>query len=373
MMGADPEFAVWDRKEEKFVPAHTVGVPGRTEKGDGGFFRDGFGLEFNPLAWTCIGLGLNGLRFQIDAARHHIAKHVGEEGRFELRAPIAVQIDPQEALKDAPRDVLEVGCNPSFNIYDDWLRPITAPWTPQTSGLRMFAGHMHFSGYKDMHHPEHTAHRVRALDLMVGVPLTYIFQDEPLIFERRKFYGKAGEFRLQKYGPTPHQIDGLEYRTPGAELFRHMAIAALFFAIARKVVEGPLHILLRANDYLKLSGDELDFRLQSAINTGEGLEELLLPFYYHGLPGYNPQSIDGVLSHGNVSLNAIKKLREIREETFGPETTNLLSHMVAAPKRIYDLKARTYRIETEPSNEGHVSWPEFPLLEWGKHFAGMMV
>ncbi len=400
-LGADPEFVVVD-SQGKPVPAHRVKIPDReTFKQLGGpCFRDGFGAEFNPAPSDCIGLLMN----QVRATVRQMERELPPD--YSLRAPSAVRVDPEEVLSDAPGDVQQVGCNPSFNIYEPWGLPMSAPWTPQSNPLRMFAGHVHFC--TGTHARETVEVQVRALDFLMGVPLAFIFQDESEIFERRVFYGRAGEYRLQTY--THGQI-GLEYRTPGAELWRHPAVCALLINLGRQAVLRPNDILAQAEKHTGMSGAELDAVVQRAINTGQGLEHLLLETYSTGWRKSRPrndpdvranwlahQTLEGQLSRGEISRDsfyaelkkvpsppmasngtvsraAIQKLREIRPSHFGPNSGILKADFYD------DMPSRARLIEVLGTAlvDKHLhlqkAWPEFPLWMpgWMEHFAGLSV
>jgi hypothetical protein len=66
-------------------------------------------------------------------------------------------------------------------------------------------GHIHIS--YDNHNPEMSMKIVKALDLYLSIPLVLMEPDN----KRKTMYGKAGAYRLTKYG--------LEYRSPSNFIF----------------------------------------------------------------------------------------------------------------------------------------------------------
>lgn len=341
-IGADPEFAVW-HPERGYLPAHAVGVPDRhhklefTQKDLWGFgwnlndprsgkiFRDGFGLELNTYPFTCIGNLLENIKKIL--ARTRDALNLSAHG-MQLRAPASIEVDLASALAEAPKDVVEVGCSPSFNIYKGWGEKQFGMWNPTDNPVRMFAGHLHFSPaqYEGLNFTkrEDVERSVRALDYYVGIPLTYIFADEPETFRRRVFYGQAGEYRL-----PPH---GLEWRTPGAEIWRHQAITALAMALSRYALTHSRAIM---DEAVTRFGKEFDGLVQRAINTGDGLEDMLKPIYE--------------CSWSSPEKEVFVRLRTNREELgLGVEKGVL-----------------------ESPQEAHIAWPNFPRGIVGEPWASV--
>jgi len=89
----------------------------------------------------------------------------------------------------------EFGCEPDLDV---WARkPNEAPFA--STNLRVSAGHIHI-GYETPRIPI-TEKLIKMMDLFLGVPSILMDEDR----DRRKLYGKAGAFRIKKYG--------CEYRT----------------------------------------------------------------------------------------------------------------------------------------------------------------
>src|SRR5687767_2271265 len=119
-MGADPEFMVVD-KDGNFVPAHRVGIPPKKEKdptyynnyGAGHqFFRDGAVVEVNTThPSTCRAGLISSVQASLFAARDALPRG------YSLKATASMPVDLDDLMRDAPPDVMEFGCNPSYDAY----------------------------------------------------------------------------------------------------------------------------------------------------------------------------------------------------------------------------------------------------------------
>jgi len=94
-------------------------------------------------------------------------------------------------------DALVFGCDPDFNAWTNQMNE--AAHAESIGGLRSCGGHIHIGYDKKVHNLDNDI--VKTLDLFLGVPSILMDDDE----KRRELYGKAGCYRVKKYG--------LEYRT----------------------------------------------------------------------------------------------------------------------------------------------------------------
>jgi len=263
-----------------------------------------------------------------------------------------VRIDLVKDMADAPKDVLEFGCEGALDAYTG--EPTQVHIRAMEHEYRYAGGHMHFGNPNAIYlHPSYVnegtyvqnradANRhvlaqtqefprlVKMLDLYVGVLDSYLFHD-PRMFLRRTHYGKAGEYRIQQYPvtlntaaygqPVHHvtqMVQGLEYRTPSPMMYTNQAVIALMYGAANHVIRNYATLAkswdVKAEPYI-----------QHAINEGEGLdkivETLMLPqlFRSSGL-----QKAKAWLQRG-VSLN----------------------DFLDCPQG------------------GHYNWPELPASSWG--------
>ena len=305
-MGQDTEFFLWDKEKEQVIPAHQhfqakseASLLAATKESDKYsdpprnaqqvslktryrvyqscsdraplVFRDGLAVEINTQPTSCRGYYWNNLRHAL-----WLADSTLPEGICWTTRPW-VEVLP-EMLKDAPEDVLELGCMPTLDAYTERKKslgeidPLKLPF--RTSGAHL---HMSFKTesiwlerYKDGPIPQELwAPFIKAADLLLGVPFTYVFGDE-LEFKRRKLYGQAGEFRYQQYSP---QVDGLEYRVLSSRLYDHPGTGSLFLGIWKFVIGNHAARSLVESSWDKAWEDDIC----EAINTGneKALEKAL--------------------------------------------------------------------------------------------------
>lgn len=291
MVGGDPEYLITDLKGTP-VPAHRFGIPyiksEKVDSSDGQYGRDGYALETNPTPARC--------RAYLSQSNKRILKEVearlGPQYRIIGRSSWPVS---KADLKDAPEDVLSFGCSPSMDAYtEDWKMTEIHPLTP----FRFAGGHFHYGSLRETDgyyqpvrsltdkkfHPR----LVRLMDLFIGIPEVVIFGGTDAVI-RRKYYGRAGEYRSHTYGM---QSVGVEYRVPGSEAWNHQAIVGMFSGVGR-------YLAYDFKDYEKYDDKARWADVQNAINTGEGAEALLqtMPRFY------DPETI-----------LALKKVVEIRSQ-----------------------------------------------------------
>ena len=300
-LGADPEFTFFD-KNDRPVPAHRLGFGDKQHKKTHGrttAHRDGFNLEMNFTApFTCRAFVVEYMKPSLKQIEYDLPKGI------KLRAKAAYEIDLQDLMSDAPEDVRVFGCEPAFDAYTGEATYIdidaeTHPW-------RYAGGHMHFGTqievekldsttsyeYEQTYWKHYNEERQRALeknknvlwdpnkytklakifDWLIGIPLTCIYNG-PEQFQRRKYYGKAGEFRPQRY---TREYMGFEYRTPPPELFNHLTMVSLFYGVGRYIIQnfGALE---------KKYKDSWGKEIAKAINEGKDPEKFLdsVPHLYN--------------------------------------------------------------------------------------------
>lgn len=230
-MGADPEFFI-KGTDGRGLPAHLI-FPPKDRPIDtkwGEISRDGYAVEFRPKA-------------EVEPLKllHNMGRLMREAERriptgFFLSAVSTVEIDPRALMKNAPEDVLLSGCHPSRNAYGlETFVPNMANYP-----FRHGAGHIHLSSTDVetdiLSQPKRYPRLVRRLDLFLGQKLREIFPS-PEYQKRSSIYGLWGEYREQKY---PKRKRGVEYRTPGNEIWRHPAFALFTYEVARWVVQQGL-------------------------------------------------------------------------------------------------------------------------------------
>lgn len=281
--GTDPEYLIVN-KLGRPVPAHKAGFGDKEHKmvlrsalyggpddWESRVFRDGYMVEVNIKPDTCRQTTTHRMQRAIQALQQKLRP------KYQLVSRAAVKINLARDMKDAPEDVLQFGCEPSYDAYE--LEAKIPPIDAITHPFRYAGGHLHFGHSGDkrldwMKNKDIHPMFVKLMDLYVGLPLTYLF-DSKYTFWRRRFYGQAGEFRSQRYGKGETQI-GVEYRTPGPEVWNEPWVASFAMGTGRYIGHN-LKVLATKWD----KGIEGD--LIGAINTGVDVEKLVkrlqLPFH----------------------------------------------------------------------------------------------
>lgn len=196
-IGADPELFIINENTRKVVSSIGIipGTKGNPYVGDD--MPEGFGLEtdnilaeFNiPPVTTKEGFINN-----IEYMKEYIDKFVKRKNP-ELSILCAASQIVDEGELNSPEAKM-FGCDPDYNVYSKL--PNEKPNGASTR-IRSCGFHLHI-GYKNPN-INTSLSLIKYLDLYLGVPSVLIDQDR----DRRSLYGKAGCFRLCKYG--------CEYRT----------------------------------------------------------------------------------------------------------------------------------------------------------------
>lgn len=359
IVGTDPEFGIIDKKTGRPVPAFRF-FPGKDAKlyatsgdlrnytslehgkladekirtikpeprdkfdgsqnisgtGHHALFRDGYMLEVNVPATTCRGLQLNDVKM----ALWHAQQRLGDN--YALITVPSIEVDLKD-LADAPDDSRTFGCDPAASAYNGG-KLSSAVIDAMTHPLRYAGGHLHFSchessssqgfygaGYKAMLDEKLQPFLVRLFDVFIGVPFSVIF-DRPEQYLRRKYYGKAGEYRRQKYSGG---YAGVEYRVLGPEIFNEAGLYAAAVGAGRWIINNfeTLH-----KEFTPVY-DTIAADVQAAINEGKGGVELVQKLV---------RTVPGFYDTATVKELASKKLFNF----------NFFNDMV----------------------EGHDNWPELP-------------
>ena len=195
-IGSDPELFLVDTKTKKVVSAIDK-IPGHKDDPYIEGLPEGFGLqtdnilaEFNIPPVTSCEEFIHHIEFMKDFIRKK-AQEINPDLDIMCKASSKV---PMKELKHP--QAREFGCDADYCIYSQG--PNTVGKAARTS-LRSGGFHIHV-GYPNNSIDVSIA-MLRYIDAIVGLP-SILFDTD---VERRNLYGKAGCFRLQKYG--------FEYRT----------------------------------------------------------------------------------------------------------------------------------------------------------------
>lgn len=177
-----------------------------------------------------------------------------------LVATSTVEVDLASFLGEAPPDVLLGGCEPSKNAYGKDVRIPNMRHYP----LRHMAGHIHISAGPSPGLPKFTSWAlsqphmypdiVSVLDAFVGARAREIFNSQA--YERRCFsYGQWGEYREQEYKTHRGKVKGLEYRTPGSDIWRHPGLVSFFLSTIQwvfynleKLLSPPMEVAWKVRE-----------------------------------------------------------------------------------------------------------------------------
>lgn len=230
-LGCDPEFFFIQDKEilgaEKIIP----------EKGlhtsFGGVIIDGVQAELNPTASGCReSLSIHIARL-FQAVQTQLNNHKGVKVDFNQTVKLSKK--ELDSLKDENK---KFGCDPSFSLYPVTIKASDVDGSKCLN--RAAGGHIHFGlgGHKHLHNEAPLV--VGLLDVLVGNTCVLLDRN-PGNIERRKLYGRAGEYRLPSHG--------LEYRTLSNFWLRHYCLMSLVFGMARSAVQIAMENIMPCTNY----------------------------------------------------------------------------------------------------------------------------
>ena len=264
--GTDSEFFILDRRG-KPAPAHRF-FPGKDDKlyfevkerGRGALFRDGYALEINVPPAHCRSVLVDSVNIMLHKAQQRLPNG------YKLTTAPVVGIDLR-SLRRAPYDVQQFGCDPVLDAYLGDERATNLDGTKHR--LRYSGSHFHFSVKPIpawMKKFDNMCLLAKLMDQRIGLPLAMIFNNAGSR-ARRKYYGLAGEFRLQRYEDGER---GFEYRVPTSEVWNDPGVAMMVMGVGRDTILNFARLQQTWDRRLELC-------IQRAINTGIGIDNLLVP------------------------------------------------------------------------------------------------
>ena len=195
LIGADPEVLLFNSKAGKYIPA--LRLFGGT-KGNPRWLTDEVNIQEDGVAAE---LGFVPAIDMVEFVKR-VNKGVGLLTKLahghglELRYVSEAEYDPEDL--NYP-ELQQAGCSSDFNIH--LMVKNQAP-DISLSPMRYAGGHIHLGHPTLVSETERQLRTIQALDIMLGL-LEYIVVPSS---GRRKFYGRAGDYRPKPYG--------IEYRTP---------------------------------------------------------------------------------------------------------------------------------------------------------------
>lgn len=226
-LGCDPEFFFTKNGtvigSEKLLPRDGLEMP------IGKVIIDGIQAELNPRPSSCR----QGLGAEIGWCFSKIKEQLLKDGHgIDFTQSVEISQSEMDSLSESSK---MFGCSPSRNAYVEGGQS-KIKVDPKTYRKRAAGGHIHLGA-----NPAHTLKEqefinkalfnydalVPILDLIVGNTCVLVDRS-PSNIERRKVYGKAGEYRTPDYG--------IEYRTLSNFWLTSYPLFDLAFGLARLAV-----------------------------------------------------------------------------------------------------------------------------------------
>lgn len=204
-IGADPEFFITSSTNGKIIESNKI-IPknglivSANSIGTSKCTIDGLQAEINPNPHSCR----EGACSDYINIFTKLAKSLNEQ-KANLCLKGMIHITPEELLKLSD-DSKKFGCKPSINNYTNKESVITV--NPEVYEYRSAGGHIHIGGGSSTRLTSCIKKNpkliIEILDLVLGNTCVMIDRNSNQV-ERRRVYGRAGEYRLPKHG--------IEYRT----------------------------------------------------------------------------------------------------------------------------------------------------------------
>lgn len=203
-LGLDPEILVVNEAGKFVCPGKFLKAPKRlslsANKKFGGFNRDGMAIELNPTPSTSSAELSNKMKALFAESMNQL-RAIGLYPTQQIGANIFENGDKESFMPD----VYQGGCDPDWNAYTQQQNQCDVNY--EEFGLRFCGGHIHVEApfIKSF---DQACEFIRGLKPLSEYLAT--FEDKTWSSERRKFYGKEGDFRWREDGKR------VEFRTPDA-------------------------------------------------------------------------------------------------------------------------------------------------------------
>ena len=272
-LGCDPEiFVSYEvgkvRKRRVVVGSEAILPPNDPKRTAARLVRDGVQVELHPdYSWCRANLSnsIQACFRQLDVAVKRASRARQLDLKVDFRS--VVRLSKGDLAKMSP-ETRQLGCQPSKNVYG--RKHIQKDGTKYL--IRSAAGHIHLGSEALTKGKIDHEKLIKIMDVLVGNTAVMIDRD-PLASERRKVYGRAGEWR-----PQPH---GIEYRTLSNFWLHNYRLMSLVTGLAKTAFkvshagqEFPVHYGTWNKNWFTnaeqfLMGD-VDLRLiEQAINTND--------------------------------------------------------------------------------------------------------
>ena len=204
--GADPELMLIDVQEERVVSSIPILKRDKYNPiklgSNAQMYCDNVLIEFAFKPCTSKTHFLNRLQNTFQIAQTLLGD------RIRIFPKIVHEFDDIQLQKEYNIDPKEIGCNPSHNAYTLEVNEAI----PFDSGIRTGSFHIHL-GSEKLRDVRTKISIVRLLDIFVGCSSIIFTKDETAKY-RRKYYGRAGEFRYTPYGIEYRVLDNFALLSP---------------------------------------------------------------------------------------------------------------------------------------------------------------
>jgi len=298
ILGADPEF-FFENKQGAVIGAEKV-IPkeGISEGDSGKVIIDGVQAELNPSPSSCREI-LQSNIYRCLNTMHNQLKNNKIDVSTSFKQAIEISEENLAELSDESR---VFGCSPSKTAYRRSGIKIESV-DPMQYRVRAAGGHIHLGIPDGMPRDigigraltTDVKKTVEMLDILCGNTCVLLDRD-PANIERRKLYGKAGEYRTPKHG--------LEYRTLSNFWLMHPALLSFAFGMARLATDLMADEANYESYYAAFTGAVDMKKIRKAINTND-----------YDLAYQNFMAIkDLILEVTNISQ--LKKPRSVKQVTY---------------------------------------------------------
>jgi hypothetical protein len=277
-IGADPELFLKD-KDGKIVPAFLL-VKGTKEEPEP-ISEKGHSIQYDNVM----------IEYQIPPCKTE--DEFVENNKFVLKyieeticnpKGLKISITASEHIENEYLEhpiANEFGCSPDFNAHTgDENKVVKGVPTLRSAGAHL---HCSYTGLT----PELAIKLIKALDLLISVPLVLIEPDS----ERKKLYGKAGAFRLKQLKSGNYIV---EYRSPSN-----------FWLSSEDTMRFVYQQMIKAVEYVSLGGDVTnpDDIVNAINNNDKELAKEIISDYNMDIPNsLLPISKNVELNYENDSL-----------------------------------------------------------------------
>ncbi len=246
MMGCDPEFFFFKEGKvcgaEKVIPkdglVYDCHISRTNVQETAKIIIDGVQAELNPKPYSCRAY----LGDEIQLCFKKIYDKIKIDTSLSVEFLQVTEVREEE-LKSLSEQAKKFGCAPSSNLYSKSESKIEV--NPEIYRFRSAGGHIHLgrdenTNIKMINTLKQYERVVTMLDILLGNTCVLIDKNE-WAKERRKVYGKAGEYRLPAHG--------IEYRTLSNFWLQSYQLMSFVMGMARFSINVVLNNMFENIDY----------------------------------------------------------------------------------------------------------------------------